>query len=34
MLKYMEYVKDLEFEDRPDYEYLRALFRGIYQRDS
>lgn len=29
---YMNYVKSLEFEDKPDYAYLRNLFKDLMLR--
>ena len=29
---YLKYVRDLNFDETPDYEYLRELFRGLYKR--
>lgn len=29
---YFEHVKGLRFEDRPDYDYLRKLFREVFKR--
>ncbi len=31
--KYFIYVSELQFTDRPDYRYLRKLFRPLIQRD-
>ena len=28
----MSYVRSMHFEDRPDYSYLRGLFRNLFQR--
>lgn len=32
MVDYFRYVRRLEFEDRPDYSYLRSLFRRALER--
>lgn len=32
MVEYFRYVRRLEFEDRPDYSYLRSLFRKALDR--
>lgn len=32
MMEYFRYVKKLEFDDRPDYSYLRSLFRKAIER--
>ncbi|CAN8070479.1 unnamed protein product [Agarophyton chilense] len=32
MVEYFRYVRRLEFEDRPDYSYLRSLFRKAMDR--
>lgn len=32
MVEYFKYVRRLEFEDRPDYSYLRSLFRKALER--
>lgn len=32
MVEYFRYVRRLEFEDRPDYSYLRSLFRKALER--
>ena len=29
---YMEYCKNLQFEETPDYEYLRNLFHQLFQQ--
>lgn len=31
--QYMTYCRKLEFTDKPDYVYLRALFRDLLQRE-
>lgn len=31
---YMKYCRQLSFEDRPDYSYLRKLFRDIFVREN
>jgi len=28
--RYFEYVKDLQFADKPDYSHLRRMFRELY----
>ncbi|KAG7194086.1 serine/threonine protein kinase [Scheffersomyces spartinae] len=32
-LEYMNYVKSLRFDDKPDYPYLRKLFRDLFRRE-
>lgn len=29
---YMNYVKQLKFEEKPDYQYLRSLFRDVAKK--
>ena len=29
-LKYMKYIRETKFEQKPDYQYLRKLFRDLY----
>jgi hypothetical protein len=29
---YIEHVRSLDFEDRPDYPYLRKIFRSLFVR--
>lgn len=31
---YMTYVKSLRFDDKPDYPYLRKLFRDLFKREN
>lgn len=31
---YMERTRSLEFEDKPDYAYLRGIFRDLFERES
>ena len=31
-LEYMNYVKTLRFDDKPDYPYLRKLFRDLFKK--
>ncbi|KAM9908788.1 hypothetical protein OXX79_000149 [Metschnikowia pulcherrima] len=33
-LEYMNYVKNLRFDDKPNYAYLRNLFRDLFKRES
>jgi casein kinase I family protein HRR25 len=33
-LDYMNYIKTLRFEDKPDYPYLRKLFRDLFKREN
>ncbi|EGV62486.1 casein kinase I [Yamadazyma tenuis ATCC 10573] len=33
-LDYMDYVKSLRFEDKPDYPFLRKLFRDLFKREN
>lgn len=33
-LEYMNYVKNLRFDDKPDYGYLRKLFRDLFKREN
>ncbi|OBA24203.1 kinase-like protein [Metschnikowia bicuspidata var. bicuspidata NRRL YB-4993] len=33
-LDYMNYVKNLRFEDKPNYAYLRNLFRDLFKREN
>ena len=30
---YLNYCRSLRFEDKPDYSYLRQLFRNLFHRD-
>lgn len=30
---YLNYVQNLNFEEKPDYKYLRKLFRDLFQRE-
>lgn len=30
--QYCSYVRGLKFEDRPDYNYLRSLFKNLFKR--
>ena len=30
---YLNYCRQLRFEDRPDYAYLRQLFRNLFHRE-
>ena len=30
---YLNHVRSLRFDDKPDYAYLRKLFRDVYQRE-
>ena len=30
---YLNYVRSLRFEDKPDYQYLRKLFRDLFVRE-
>lgn len=31
-MNYLKYARGLQFEDRPDYSYLRQLFRMLFHR--
>lgn len=33
-LDYMNYIKSLRFDDKPDYPYLRKLFRDLFKREN
>lgn len=33
-LDYMNYIKSLRFEDKPDYPFLRKLFRDLFKREN
>ncbi|KAK6458162.1 casein kinase I [Scheffersomyces xylosifermentans] len=33
-LDYMNYIKTLRFDDKPDYPYLRKLFRDLFKREN
>ncbi|KAK6203309.1 casein kinase I isoform delta [Scheffersomyces amazonensis] len=33
-LQYMNYIKTLRFDDKPDYPYLRKLFRDLFKREN
>lgn len=33
-LEYMDYIKSLRFDDKPDYPYLRKLFRDLFKREN
>jgi len=32
IIKYFEYVRGLKFEQKPDYEYMRSIFRDLFYR--
>lgn len=32
--KYLQYCKNLQFEERPDYNYLRGLWKQVMQRNA
>lgn len=32
-VKYMEYAKDLKFDEQPNYEYLLSLFTGLAEKE-
>jgi hypothetical protein len=32
--QYLNYCRSLQFEDKPDYSYLRKLFRDLFIRES
>ncbi|CUG86775.1 casein kinase, putative [Bodo saltans] len=34
MLKYMKYCRSLKFEETPDYEWCRSLFREIFDKEN
>jgi hypothetical protein len=31
-IQYMNYCRNLKFEDRPDYSYLRKLFKDLFYK--
>lgn len=31
--KYLEYCRSLRFDDKPDYAYLRRLFRDLFYKE-
>jgi len=31
--KYLQYCRNIMFEEKPDYNYLRGLFKGCMQRN-
>ncbi|KAI3403041.1 hhp1 [Candida oxycetoniae] len=33
-LDYMDYIKTLRFDDKPDYAYLRKLFRDLFKKEN
>lgn len=33
-LDYMNYIKTLRFDDKPDYSYLRKIFRDLFKREN
>lgn len=33
-LEYMNYIKTLRFDDKPDYSYLRKIFRDLFKREN
>lgn len=33
-LEYMNYIKTLRFDDKPDYLYLRKIFRDLFKREN
>jgi len=33
-IEYMNYCRNLKFEDRPDYSFLRNLFKGLFHKMS
>ncbi|EER33993.1 casein kinase I isoform epsilon [Candida tropicalis MYA-3404] len=33
-LEYMNYIKTLRFDDKPDYPYLRKLFRDLFKKEN
>ena len=30
-MRYLQYCRNLRFEEKPDYNYLRGLFRGLLE---
>lgn len=32
-VQYFQYVRSLRFEDKPDYAYLRRLFRDLFAKE-
>ena len=30
--KYLSYCRNLKFDEKPDYQYLRGLFKGLFEQ--
>lgn len=31
-VEYFQYCRGLQFEDKPDYNYVKSIFKGIFER--